>query len=165
MATICAPNKLGCKSSTRQAPQEPLRDTHTERTRVTEVRRCFSDWVELCCDWPTASSNAGLKCQGLRFKCLRSDASVAQQRCHSCGHRKGRGDDTLPAQSLSPPHLASSSVLPIPACVRDGRCLLAGCQVTGLIERSPESHRSVNPPLFFFPSSLQLSFQTETNTL
>lgn len=49
--------------------------------------------------------------------------------------------------------LLSPPVLPIPACVRDGRCLLAGCQVTALIERSPESRRYLNPPLSFSPLS------------
>lgn len=88
-----------------------------------------------------------------------------RQRCHICGRAERRGGDTQPCMKpfSSLPRLLlllSPPVLPTPACVRDGRCLLAGCQVTALIERSPESRRYLNPPLSFPPSLTQTSALT-----
>lgn len=61
----------------------------------------------------------------------------------------------LPSFLSSPPHsppLHFASFHPL-ICAREGRCLHAGCQVTGLIEGSPESccYQSLNP---FTPLSL-----------
>lgn len=166
MAMICAPNKLGCNSSTRQAPQEP------QGRPLTEVRDgCCGGSVKLCCDWLTALAQDRLKCQEVTSKCLcsrtaqESRFSGPTEVSHLWTHE---GTQARPPACVnpfsSPPLLLSPSVLPIHECVREGHCLLAGCQDTGLIERSPESccHSSLNPLLLFLPSMLHLSFPTQS---
>lgn len=134
MTMICVPNKLSCKSSTRQAHQEPFGDTHTGRTILTKVRRgCFSDSVELCCDWPTASSNGRLKCQGVSSKCLRSGPmresrfSGPTEVSHLWAPKETRGQHPA-CMNLPPPRFASSSLLlsspSLHVCVMGAVCLL-----------------------------------------